>query len=188
MAKQFPGAGKAETGGTKVIPGSRRKNPVPPLKKEHREFYSANFSALSAPIAGLNRFPRRKNSSNGSDSRPPADLRADCGRDRGTGYTVTTRHVFSVFCRRAAASLLPISQPNSAFRGRKCNQRAEGGGGGQPDAVAESLVSINSHGNFIPMAPHPNLLALKKTRYATAAQFQLGPGPGLSHELAAIHR
>ncbi len=124
MAKQFPGAGKAETGGTKVIPGSRRKNPVPPLKKEHREFYSANFSALSAPIAGLNRFPRRKNSSNGSDSRPPADLRADCGRDRGTGYTVTTSHVFSRCSPRTADTCYRFGNPISISRRKACVRRS----------------------------------------------------------------
>ena len=148
MAKQFPGAGKAETGGTKVIPGSRRKNPVPPLKKEHREFYSANFSALSAPIAGLNRFPRRKNSSNSSYSRPADCLRPDRAKARGNSCAVTTNHVLSASQRRKSVFLLPISQPNSDFLGGKCTRKPRGGRGGSEAHPARGLDSISSHGIF----------------------------------------
>jgi len=84
--------------------------------------------------------------------------------------------------------LLPNSQPNSDFLGSECNEVAEGGRGGQPDAVAESLVSISSHGKFMAKGrPYPALLLSKKRaprmwRNAEPAQL------ALSRELAANYR
>ena len=124
------------------------RNPVPPLKKEHREFYTDSFSALGAPIARLNRFRRRKNSSNGSDTGVPADwLPPDRGKD-GNGHTVTTRHLFSGSCRRKMSNLLPISQPNFDFLGRERKERAEGGGGGRVPRGSGGCLTGKLRENF----------------------------------------
>src|SRR6266542_1763630 len=109
------------------------RNPVPPLKKEHWEFYTDSFPSLRAPMARLNRFHRRKNSSNGSCSRLPADrLRPDRTKD-GNGRTVTTRHVLLPRQRGKAGFLLPIWQPNSdslGLAGYKKGTRGRGGSAG----------------------------------------------------------
>ena len=66
---------------------------------------------------------------------------------------MTTRHLVSTWQRRKRAALLPIPLPNSEFLCGLCNGRAKRGGRGQPDAVAESYVSVNSHGNFVANGP-----------------------------------
>jgi hypothetical protein len=92
-----------------VIPGSRRKNRVAPFKKEHWKFYTDSFPALRAPIARLNRFRRRKNSSNGSASRLTADwVRPDPETDRGHGRPVTTAHLLLQHALGKIVALLPF--------------------------------------------------------------------------------
>ena len=86
--------------------------------------------------------------------------------------------------------MLPNSQPNSAFLGRKCTERAEGAGGVSQTQVAESPVSISSHRNFVPNGalslPYPTLLLPKKARRNRRNSDRFGPL--LSRELAANHR
>jgi hypothetical protein len=118
------------------------RNPVPPLKKEigknpigqkkqGPEFYTDSFSALRAPIARLNRFRRRKNSSNGSsDTGVPADwFPPDRGKD-GNGHTVTTRHLLVQHLPGNAGALLPFTLPNATWLEIDwLSERRRGGGG-----------------------------------------------------------
>ena len=67
----------------------------------------------------------------------------------GLDALVTTNHLLLPSQRGKAAFLLPISQPNSTFLARKRTDSAEGGGGGSQTQVAESPVSMSSHGNFL---------------------------------------
>jgi hypothetical protein len=63
---------------------------------------------------------------------------------------VTTNHLLLPSQRRKGVFSLPIAQPNSNSLGGKCKETTKGGRGGQADAVAESPISMTSHGNFSP--------------------------------------
>jgi hypothetical protein len=117
-----------------------------------------------------NRFAREKNRSNKEATRLLLKRR--------NRRAVTTNHLLLRSQRRKTAALLPITQPNSDFLGSECNGRADGGGGGQPDAVAESPVSISSHEILFQMAPYPTLLLSKKRASQPPRNSDPVPGRG----------
>jgi hypothetical protein len=122
-----------------------RKNPIAALKKKASEFYRHIFPRVCSLIARRNRFSRRKNCSNRGVTR----LVVNRNYTNKNRCVVTTNHLLLPSQRRKAAVLLPIAQPNCDFLESNCNERAQGGGGSQSDAAAESAISMISHGNFI---------------------------------------
>jgi hypothetical protein len=83
-----------------------------------------------------------------------------------------TSHVVSPNERRRSAFSLPISLPISNPPGGKSKRENQtGGGGGSQACLGKSPRSISSHGNFALKGPLPYSRS-KKTRSATAAQFQ----------------
>jgi hypothetical protein len=157
MEKRFPRAGKAEAGGAKVIsarlfnyrasafdqynPGksySRTK------KRDGFDLHRHRFFKFCAVITERDRFARRKNPSN--------KHRIGLVLKQQNSGTVTTNHLLLPRQRGKAAFSLPIWRPNSDFLTHNSSPRdgPGAGAGGQSDAVAETVGSMISHGNFIP--------------------------------------
>jgi hypothetical protein len=119
---------------------ARRENPIPALKKKRSN------SDRQAPVKDSllsrvqDRFARRENPPN-TEGVPLLCKRRNRRRN---GYTLTTSHLLLLSQRGKAAFLLPISQPNPNSAGYNYTEKAEGGGGGQPDAAAESVIPITS--------------------------------------------
>jgi hypothetical protein len=152
MAEQVPSAGEWERRGSKVIskcfdihaesaseiavlrnpiPGLKKdppKNPIPGLKKSCFDFYTRPTDLFLNSC--LDRSSQEKNFPNTA----AGYWRNTTGIHVEISASVTTNHLFLPLHPGKAAFLLPISQPNCDFLWRKCNGRAEGGGGGQPDA------------------------------------------------------
>jgi hypothetical protein len=161
---------------TSALTNAAPINSLERLKKSGVEFYTSSFCKVRALIAGQNRFSERKNLSNTSETRLPSKWR----NTRKTGPLVTTSHVFWQHPPRTTGPLLPISQPISKFLRAKRMETIERGAGGISRDGAHRKPCIDKLArNFIPNgAPCPIPVALKKKRFATAAQFRAGPaGP-----------
>jgi hypothetical protein len=184
MAKQFPRAGKPKAGGTKVTSCrsfSRRTsaltnaaliNSLERLKKSGVEFYTSSFGKLRALIAGQNRFARRKNLSNTSETRLPSKWR----NTRKTGPLVTTNHLLLQHLPRTIGALLPIWRPISKFlRAKRIETIERGAGGVSRNALAESPVSISSHGILSLMGSPAPFLLLSKKRASKPLRFRAVP-------------
>ena len=131
------------------------------LKKEALRFLYQCFPG--GPLANQlpDRFSRQKNLSNTGET----GLLPERRNDREIDASVTTNHLFLQHPPRTTGALLPISQPNSTFLGRKALGEPRGGRGGQLGTGAEIPVSISSHGNLCLMDPLPRLPVLgKKSR------------------------
>ncbi len=81
------------------------------------------------------------------------------------GSSVTTNQLLLHRPPRKTVASLPISRPISNILSSKCNEIAEGAGGDQPSAVAESPISISSHGILFPIGlPYPVPLKKRASR------------------------
>ena len=136
-----------------------RENPIAALKKKHSNFNNHSFCKARAPVGRQDRFAGRKNPSNKGDTRLLPKRR----NRRRNGCTVTTNHLLLPSQRRKAIFLLPIAQPNSVFHGRKTRQQTPGGGG-KPIRSDESVISMTSHGNFIPDGTFRSVCGISNSR------------------------
>lgn len=170
MEKKFPGAGKTETGGTKMISpwliscdaslsnNGAQWNAIEQIKKDRFSFYRRILRRICSPTAGRNRFDRRKNRSNSADIRLVSNRR----NGRVNGPLVTTNHLLLPSQRGKAAFSLPISQPNSDFSAVSAMGELRGRGG-QPDASGQ-IPLIDKLAQKIYYKGAPTLpLSLKKT-------------------------
>jgi len=138
MEKQFSGAGKTETGGTKVIlacqtkchvpprDGGVRKNSIEQVEKKRSDFYNNRaFAGGLLLIISQNPFAERKTLPNTGATQlvPTGEM------DEKIEALVTTSHLLLSSQRGKAAFWLPIPLPNSDFlngntegpRGRRLN-------------------------------------------------------------------
>jgi hypothetical protein len=101
---------------------------------------------------------------------------------------VTTNHLLSQHPPRTTGALLPISQLNPNSPGGKYTETIERGAGGQPDAAAESSVSISSHGILSLIGSLPHSCCSQKNALRNRCVIPSRSRPSLSRELAANHQ
>jgi hypothetical protein len=125
-----------------------RHNPIL-AKKRGSKFYNGAFAGVLLLVTCRNQFSRRKNlpNNNGETQLIPTGV-----IDQKIAGLLTTGHLLLPNEPRRGASSLPFSQPNSAFLARKPTDSA---GGVRQTQVAESHVSMSSHGNFVPSGAPP---------------------------------
>ena len=101
-----------------------RKNPVPTLRKEPREFYNGAFAGVLLLVTSRNRFGKRKNLPNRGETQM---LILTGEIDEKMDALVTTSHLLRPNELRRAAFLLPFSRPNSDFFGGNCTKTGSPG-------------------------------------------------------------
>ncbi len=142
------------------------RNPIPGLKKRRFDFYTSSADLFLN--TRLDRSSREKNSPNSAGTGLLVHWRNRVGNTTENGRQnrppVTTTHLLLQDPHGKTVALLPISQPNSDFLSSKCNRRAEGGGGGQPDASRRiSLIHKLAQKIYYKWAPAPLCCSKKST-------------------------
>jgi hypothetical protein len=148
------------------------KNPMATQKKRRLVLYTRIFGGGWLLISSRNPLSQRKNAPNTGGACLLHDRRIATENGREMDALVTVSHLFWPNDRRRTAFSLPISLPISNPLGGKSERENQRGGGGVSQArPGKSPRSKSPHGNFAPKSPLP-YSRLKKTRSATAAQFQ----------------
>ena len=181
MEKQFPGAGKSEPGGAKVIfyrsfdcTASRlgngvSKDPTERVKDRRTDFNNGRaFAGDLLLITSQNPFAERKTFPN----RGATQLLPTGEIDEKIDALVTTSHVFWPNQRRRVAFSLPIWRPISNALGGKSKRKSQrGGGGGQPGAAGQKCSIDTLTRKFLAIGS-PAQFLLKKNRTPNSEHFE----------------
>ena len=182
MAEQFPRAGQRQPGGSEMTQvyltthDARApeitvlENPIPVLKKENWEFYTASFATFCPLMPPLNRFPRRKNSPNTAAVRSLSLRRNTIGYTAKISAPVTTSHVFRPNKRRKAVFSLRFWLPNSVLPVVNITTQWPRGGRGSDARTWPKALIEKPLRKFCLMGPLPCSGGFKKTPATTGRQ------------------
>jgi len=155
-----------------------RKNPIAALKKKQSNFNRHRFSKARASVGPQDRSAAQKNRSKKGDTRDtrllPKPAKLAQSDDKSPAFAAPTKE---------GRLLATIFATEFRLSPERLQRQSRGGRGRQPDAVAESVVSISSLGNFIPNGALPCCFPKKR-----ASQRRRKAELAHSRELVANHR